>query len=91
MQLWWSQLPEPKTLDVEPLIDDAETGLFARVLRLIREEFEPRTWQAFWQTAVAGRDTADVGADLSMSPGAVRVAKARVLRRLREELGDLPS
>jgi len=91
VQLWWSQLPEPKTLDVEPLIDDAETGLFARVLRLIREEFEPRTWQAFWQTAVAGRDTADVGADLSMSPGAVRVAKARVLRRLREELGDLPS
>jgi RNA polymerase sigma-70 factor (ECF subfamily) len=91
VQLWWSQLPEPKTLDAEPPIDDAETGLFARVLALIRDEFEPRTWQAFWQTAVSGRETADVGADLKMSPGAVRVAKARVLRRLREELGDLPT
>jgi RNA polymerase sigma-70 factor (ECF subfamily) len=91
VQLWWSQLPEPKTLDAEPPVDDAETGLFARVLALIRDEFEPRTWQAFWQTAVSGRDAAGVGADLKMSPGAVRVAKARVLRRLREELGDLPT
>jgi hypothetical protein len=31
----------------------------------------------------------DVAADLGMSPGAVRVAKYRVLHRLREELGDL--
>ncbi len=29
----------------------------------------------------------DVGPELSMSPGAVRVAKSRVLQRLREELG----
>ena len=36
-----------------------------------------------------GRTAKDVGADLAMSPGAVRVAKSRVLRRLRQELGDL--
>jgi len=30
-----------------------------------------------------------VAADLNMTPGAVRVAKSRVLQRLREELGDL--
>jgi len=66
-----------------------ERNLFRRGLELIRAEFEVRTWQAFWMTAVEGRATADVAADLSMSTGAVRVAKSRVLNRLRSELGDL--
>ena len=69
--------------------DDGERGLFARALDLIRREFEERTWSAFWRTAVEGRAARDVAAELSMSPGAVRVAKSRVLHRLREELGDL--
>jgi RNA polymerase sigma-70 factor (ECF subfamily) len=37
---------------------------------------------------IEGRATADVAADLGMQPGAVRVAKSRVLQRLRRELGD---
>jgi RNA polymerase sigma-70 factor, ECF subfamily len=68
--------------------DRADRLLLGRVLDLIRGEFEPRTWQAFWRTAVEGRSPAEVGDELAMSPGAVRVAKSRILRRLREELGD---
>jgi RNA polymerase sigma-70 factor (ECF subfamily) len=68
--------------------DRADRLLLGRVLDLIRDEFEPRTWQAFWRTAVEGRSPAEVGDELDMSPGAVRVAKSRILRRLREELGD---
>jgi RNA polymerase sigma-70 factor (ECF subfamily) len=56
---------------------------------MIRSEFEERTWQAFWRTAVDGLTAADVGAELHMKSGAVRVAKCRVLQRLREELGDI--
>ena len=69
--------------------DPAETELLHRALALIRAEFEPRTWEAFWQTAVDGRSAPDVAADLGMTPGAVRVAKSRVLHRLRTDLGDL--
>ncbi len=69
--------------------DPAETELLHRALAMIRGEFEPRTWAAFWQTAVEGRSVADVAADLGMTPGAVRVAKSRVLHRLRADLGDL--
>lgn len=72
-----------------PEEQELEHSLFRRGLELIREEFEVRTWQAFWMTAVDGRATADVAADLKMTPGAVRVAKSRVLNRLRAELGDL--
>lgn len=63
--------------------------LFLRGLDLIRPEFEDKTWQAFWRTAVDGRAPRDVAVEMSMTSGAVRVAKSRVLQRLREELGDL--
>jgi RNA polymerase sigma-70 factor (ECF subfamily) len=63
-------------------------GVLGRALELIRAEFEERTWRAFWLTAVENRVPRDVGVDLGMSPGAVRVAKSRVLKRLREELGE---
>lgn len=76
--------PEDDSADAGP-----EHSLLRRALDLIRSEFEDRTWQAFWLTAVEGRAGSEVAADLGMTPGAVRVAKSRVLRRLREELGDL--
>jgi RNA polymerase sigma-70 factor (ECF subfamily) len=56
---------------------------------LIRSEFEERTWRAFWGVAVDDRPAAEVAAELGMSPGAVYIAKSRVLRRLREEFRDL--
>jgi RNA polymerase sigma-70 factor (ECF subfamily) len=66
-----------------------QAGLLRAAVELIRGEFETRTWQAFWLTAVEAKSPADVGGELGMSPGAVRVAKSRVLKRLREELGEL--
>jgi RNA polymerase sigma-70 factor (ECF subfamily) len=86
-QIRLSQLPAPQPND--PAETEAERGLVHRALELIRLEFEDRTWQAFWRTAVDGQSPNDVAGELSMSPGAVRVAKCRVLQRLREELGDL--
>jgi RNA polymerase sigma-70 factor (ECF subfamily) len=76
-------LPEPA--------DDAEFDqVLFRALESIRSEFHERTWQAFWGVVVENRATADVAADLQMSPGSVRVSKSRVLLRLRRELGDIP-
>jgi RNA polymerase sigma-70 factor (ECF subfamily) len=43
----------------------------------------------FWRVTVDGEATAEVARDLSVSPSAVRLAKSRILRRLREELGDI--
>src|SRR5262245_54543778 len=88
-QLRLAELPAPAQPEEEPAVEAAERALFFRGLDLIRAEFEPRTWQAFWRTAVDGQAPKDVGDELGMSPGAVRVAKSRVLHRLREELGDL--
>jgi RNA polymerase sigma-70 factor (ECF subfamily) len=90
-QLRLAELPaEASTAEEEKAPEEhVERGLFLRGLAFIRDEFEPRTWKAFWETAVEGRAAKDVADELSMSPGAVRVAKSRVLHRLRTELGDL--
>ena len=54
----------------------------------VRANFSEQSWKAFWMVVVDGRETADVAKDLGMLPGAVRVAKSRVLKRLRLELGE---
>ncbi len=64
-------------------------GLYHRALELVRGEFEPRTWEAFWRAAVEGQAPALVAEDLGVTPAAVRKAKSRVLLRLRQEVGDL--
>jgi RNA polymerase sigma factor (sigma-70 family) len=62
---------------------------FAWAADRVRGEFQPSTWQAFWHTAVDGQTARDVGHKLGLSPGAVYVAKSRVLARLREEIRQL--
>jgi RNA polymerase sigma-70 factor (ECF subfamily) len=84
------QAPDPNLPDLLP--DEADDplfdGLLQRALESIRGEFHERTWQAFWRVVVEGRTAADVAAEMDMKPGAVRVAKCRVLLRLRQELGE---
>ncbi len=70
---------------------EATNNPYRRAVDLLRMEFEDRTWQAFYQVTIDGRATADVAADLGISVNAVRKAKSRVLRRLRDEFGDLLS
>ena len=60
-----------------------------RALEAIAADFEERTWQMFWLTAVDGREPADVAVQFGVTPVAVRKAKSRVLQRLRAEIGDL--
>jgi len=73
----------------EPGEADQIRALRLRALELIRADFEPKTWDMFWRVTVDGEATAEVATDLGVSPSAVRLAKSRVLRRLREELGDI--
>jgi RNA polymerase sigma-70 factor, ECF subfamily len=89
-QLRLASLPEPSFREGdESASGNEQAGLLRAAVELIRSEFEARTWQAFWMTAVDGKSPADAGEELGMTPGAVRVAKSRVLKRLREELGEM--
>ena len=88
-----SEIPQPPELSAASIqVDaDSESWLSRRVLETIRAEFEARTWQAFWRTTVEGQPPAYVADDLQMSVAAVYMAKSRILHRLRQALGELPS
>lgn len=71
----------------EAVADD--TGVIHRALELIRPEFSERTWHMFWRATAGGEPTRAIADDMRVTPDAVRMAKARVLRRCREELAGL--
>ena len=84
-----SEVPCAPDSDDDSVEEDmAFNGVVRRALAQVREHFRDNTWQAFWATVIDGRPTADVAAELGMTPVGVRVARSRVLQRLREELGD---
>jgi RNA polymerase sigma-70 factor (ECF subfamily) len=83
------QVPDPETELVASPDEGVDSLVYRLGLDLVRAEFENRTWGAFWQTAVENRPARDVADELGMSVLAVYKAKSRVLRRLRQELGDL--
>ena len=66
------------------------SGMLHRTMEMVKAEFEQRTWTAFWRTAVEDEPTSEVAASLGITANGVRQAKSRVLRRLRQELGELP-
>ena len=64
-------------------------ALYHRALEMVRTDFQPQTWQAFWLSVVEEKPTDDIATKLGISVHSVRQAKSRVLRRLRAELGDI--
>jgi RNA polymerase sigma-70 factor (ECF subfamily) len=63
--------------------------VYRRAVEQVRGEFEDRTWQAFWLVVIEGRTPAALADALGMSPAGIRQAKSRVLRRLKQEMGEL--
>jgi hypothetical protein len=55
----------------------------------VETDFTPTTWQAFQRFGVDGVPAAQVAQELGLSQNAVILAKSRVLKRLRQEAGDL--
>ena len=57
----------------------------------VRPNVSDAAWKSFWLTAIDGRSSNDVAAELGMSVGNVYTAKCRVFARIRkvvEQLGD---
>jgi RNA polymerase sigma-70 factor (ECF subfamily) len=86
------ELPDPDSslvLDQEPDAETTRQRIVRRALDLVRGDFNEHTWQCFERTAVQGQTDQDVAIALGMTANAVRQARFRVLRRLRQELDGL--
>ncbi|MCH8150232.1 MAG: sigma-70 family RNA polymerase sigma factor [Planctomycetes bacterium] len=84
------QVPEEEPLSHSTTgTTDVSISPLHRALEIVRNDFNESTWQAFWRVTIENQQAVEVSGDLGISVNAVRKAKARVLRRLREEFGDL--
>jgi RNA polymerase sigma-70 factor (ECF subfamily) len=83
--------PEPAQEGDAAVAEETEYRQFlvGRALQLMQAEFQPATWQAFWQCVACDRPAAAVAAELGTTVEAVYAAKSRVLRRLRQDLRGL--
>ena len=86
MQQRLQEVPQVEPADWSESGDCSRASLVSRATQIIRDDFEPHTWQAFWRLAVDNHPAKDIATDLGMTVDAVYQAKARVLKRLREEL-----
>jgi RNA polymerase sigma factor (sigma-70 family) len=60
--------------------------VFSWAVDRVKGSFTEKTWQAFWQVSVEGKNARDVAHDVGISVGAVYIAKSRVLARLKEQI-----
>jgi RNA polymerase sigma-70 factor (ECF subfamily) len=88
VQHWLQSVPD-RYDPVAPEVPQEFRDVLRRALDLVRAEFTEQSWNAFWQVTIEQRKPVDVAADLGISPGAIYIAKSRVLKRLREELDGL--
>ncbi|MFK7822325.1 MAG: RNA polymerase sigma factor [Planctomycetaceae bacterium] len=87
-QIRMQQVPEFEPESDELTALKSRKQLALRALGLLESDFEDRTWKAFWKTVIENESTAAVATTLGMTSKAVRQARYRVLKHLRNELGD---
>ena len=85
-----AELPDESAVPDDEPSDAAQLSeLVQRGLEQVRGEFESRSWQSFWRTAIDGIPTSIVAEQLGLTAAAVRQNRSRVMRRLRQQLGDV--
>jgi RNA polymerase sigma-70 factor (ECF subfamily) len=68
---------------------DHDRHVYQKLLAVVQPDFSATTLEAFRLFALKGNPAAQVAAELNLTVNAVLQAKSRVLKRLREEAGDL--
>jgi RNA polymerase sigma-70 factor (ECF subfamily) len=68
---------------------DHDKHVVQKLLTLVQPAVSPTTWAAFQRFAVDGIPVLRVAEALGLSENAVILAKSRVLKRLRQDAGDL--
>lgn len=83
------QLEDPNSSLSRVWDEEHDRHVARRLLELIEPEFEATTWRAFRGLVLEGKRTAEIAADLGVTPNAVRIAKSRVLSRFRQEIDGI--
>jgi RNA polymerase sigma factor (sigma-70 family) len=82
----WNQIADDRESIDASLEIEYQREVFQMAAEIVRDEFEEKTWRAFWLCTVESFETHEVASTLNSSQSAVYVAKCRVLARLRIEV-----
>lgn len=89
-QIQGAQVPLIDAPDERQVADFAqeefERNVVHRALKIMKADFEEKTWMACWEQVVNDKKGKEVAAMLGMSVAAVYQARTKVLRRLRQDL-----
>ncbi|MEX0712763.1 MAG: sigma-70 family RNA polymerase sigma factor [Pirellulales bacterium] len=88
-QLLLQEQADPRASASAEFEHEYRRQLLLRAMERIRGEFRESTWQAFWQTCVAGRPIAEVADQLGTTAGNVYVARSRIVARLRDQVSQI--
>ncbi len=55
----------------------------------VRSEFEPATWEAFWETAIEGVSANETAQKTGKTVGAVYIARTRVMQRIKQKVAEV--
>jgi RNA polymerase sigma-70 factor (ECF subfamily) len=79
----------PPGPDTDDDLRQERNYLYQRAVQLVRSEFSDAAWQMFWRVAVDGNPATAVAEEFATTAAAVRQNKSRILRRLKQVVGDL--
>ena len=83
------QLAAPQSALTREWDVEHDQYVFRKLQVIVGPEFSPDSWEAFRRFAIDGLPAARVAAELGLSINSVLLAKSRILKRMREEAGDL--
>jgi RNA polymerase sigma-70 factor (ECF subfamily) len=87
--LYFEQLADPNGDLAREWDREHDQHVLQKIKALVKPDFSATTWDAFHRFAEEGRPAAQVAEELGLSVNAVLQAKSRILRRLRQEAGNL--
>jgi RNA polymerase sigma-70 factor (ECF subfamily) len=79
---------QPDATSEESMLFDLEyrREVFGWAAERVRATVTAATWQAFWESSVAGRPISEVASELGLSVGSVYIARSRMMAKLRREV-----
>ncbi|QDV26508.1 sigma-70 family RNA polymerase sigma factor [Aureliella helgolandensis] len=86
VQYLLSQAPTPEDQTATLFRIEYRRARFQQAAEKVKNQFSELTWQCFWQTSVENQSVEHVASSIGKTVGAVRVARCRVLAKIREEI-----
>lgn len=88
-QIMFQSIIDPSSAESQEFDYELRRTIFHEASEQVRHDVSAATWNAFWETSILGASPNEVATKLGMNVGAVRVAKCRVLAKLRDCVAKL--